>query len=56
MSRSRDRDALFAASGMIEGLPSNLAAESDRYLRETYVIETPRPRGRRKATRVRVRR
>jgi hypothetical protein len=49
-------DPLAGLSGMLDGLPSDMAENFDRYLNETFVAEkAPRYRGRR-ASRARVRR
>jgi hypothetical protein len=34
-------DPLLAASGMIDGLPPDLARAFDRYLEETFIAEAP---------------
>lgn len=55
LTHDAGEDPLLAASGMIDGLPSNLSAHFDRYLEQTYVVTPPRGRPG-KRTRPRVRR
>ncbi|HEV8471664.1 MAG TPA: hypothetical protein VGR82_02710 [Methylomirabilota bacterium] len=50
LTRSGGGDPLLRASGMIDGLPSDLSAQFDHYLAETFVAEKParyEPRARR---------
>jgi hypothetical protein len=50
-------DPLLDASGMIDGLPTNLSSDIDRYLEGTFVVTSSTARRRRKpAARRRVRR
>jgi hypothetical protein len=56
LTRSPDDDPLLKASGMIEGLPSDLSANLDRYLEETFVAKTPAARRRPSKARPRLRR
>ena len=42
LTRSADGDSLLAASGIVDGLPKDLSARFDHYLRETYVAKTSR--------------
>lgn len=50
LTRSREREPLLAASGMIDGLPADASQDMDRYLSETFVAEKPAGyRGRRRA-------
>lgn len=37
LTRAEERDPLLAASGMIQGLPSDLSANIDRALEESFV-------------------
>lgn len=47
LTRSRETDPLLGASGMIEGLPRDLAARFDHHLEQTYVVpKIPRTRRR----------
>ncbi len=39
LTRARDEDTLLRACGMIEGLPEDLSANIDDYLKETFVAE-----------------
>ena len=39
LTRTRDKDSLFRACGMIEGLPEDLAERIDDYLEETFAAE-----------------
>jgi hypothetical protein len=56
LTRERGRDPLLDASGMIEGLPSDLSTDFDKHLEETFVVrKTTAPR-RAKQARPRVRR
>jgi len=56
-TRARDTDPLLAASGMIDGLPTDASERFDDYLQQTYVAETaPRYGHRRGRTPPRVRR
>ena len=41
LTRSQEKDPLLAGSGMVEGLPSDLSENFDRYLNLTYVAESP---------------
>ena len=43
LTRPRDEDPLLAASGMIDGLPSDVSEQFDRYLEETFVATKARP-------------
>jgi hypothetical protein len=46
-TRGREADPLFAASGMIDGLPRDGSERFDEYLQQTYVAEKPASYGRR---------
>jgi hypothetical protein len=58
LTRPPAQDAILDLSGMLDGLPSDLSENFDRFLDETYVAERPAPyRTRRRArTRPAVRR
>jgi|SRR5579859_6944200 len=43
---AKEDDPLLAASGMIEGLPTDLSERLDHYLDLTFVAERPVPYGR----------
>ncbi len=47
LTRSPGTDPLFAASGIIDGLPADLSEQFERHLEETYVAES-RPRYKRR--------
>jgi hypothetical protein len=56
LTRARAEDPLISASGMIEGLPSDVSTDFDRYLEETFVVKASTRRTRktkRALTRVR---
>jgi hypothetical protein len=46
LTRAREQDSLLAASGFIDGLPRDLSARFDRYLKDTYVVAKDRRRPR----------
>jgi hypothetical protein len=46
LTRTRESKSLLAASGFIEGLPRDLSARFDRYLKDTYVVAKDRRRTR----------
>ena len=54
-TRERETDPLLAASGMIDGLPTDGSERFDDYLQQTFVAEGAPAYGRRRLTR-RVRR
>ena len=56
LTRSGDDDPILMASGMIDGLPSDLSAQFDRHLAETYVAEPRAPYRARRRSRSPVRR
>ena len=57
MTRERKVDSLLEASGMVDGLPSDLSGNFDRYLEETFVVTTTPSRTRsKKPARARLRR
>ena len=39
LTRTREKDSLLGASGMIDGLPEDLSARIDDYLEESFVAE-----------------
>ncbi|MEW5737609.1 MAG: hypothetical protein AB1938_01720 [Myxococcota bacterium] len=41
MTRPGEKDPLLAASGMIDGLPTDLSERVDEYLRRTFVAARP---------------
>jgi hypothetical protein len=41
LTRAEERDPLLAASGMIQGLPSDLSMNIDRALEESFVASPP---------------
>jgi hypothetical protein len=43
VTRAGGDDPLLRTGGMIDGLPSDLSAQFDRYLAETFVAEKPAP-------------
>lgn len=53
LTRSQERDPLLQASGMIDGLPPDVAEGFDHYLQETFLANGP---AKRKPPRARVRR
>jgi hypothetical protein len=46
LTRTRESKSLLAASGFIDGLPRDLSARFDRYLKDTYVVAKDRRRAR----------
>jgi hypothetical protein len=57
LTKAKGEDPLVRASGMVEGLPSDLSANFDRYLEETFVVKTSKGRkAKGKPARTRVRR
>lgn len=48
LTRAKDDDPLLSASGMIEGLPSDLSQRFDEYLGLCHVAEPLHPYGTRK--------
>jgi hypothetical protein len=44
LTRPAAADPLLAASGIIDGLPSDLSVRLDHYLQETFVAKGPTPR------------
>jgi Ribbon-helix-helix protein, copG family len=58
LTRRPAGDPLLELSGDIDGLPSDLSENFDRYLNETFIAETPSPpyRARRKRAKKTVRR
>jgi hypothetical protein len=46
LTQARDANPLLCASGFIDGLPRDLSARFDRYLKETYVVPKNRRRTR----------
>ena len=57
MTGERKTDSLLRASGMIQGLPSDVSRSFDRYLEDTFVVTPARSRVRaKKPTRPRLRR
>ena len=43
LTRRQDEDPLLELSGDIDGLPADLSANFQRYLDETFVVESPAP-------------
>lgn len=39
LTRSREKEPLLAASGMIDGLPHDCSENFDRYLADTFIAE-----------------
>jgi hypothetical protein len=39
LTRSREKEPLLAASGMIDGLPYDCSEDFDRYLEDTFIAE-----------------
>ncbi len=46
LTRTREPRSLLAASGFIDGLPRDLSARFEQYLKETYVVAKNRRRAR----------
>jgi hypothetical protein len=57
LTRPRGQDPLLAASGLVDGLPADLAERFEQYLQETFDASIPSPpRTHRRRSRARLRR